>query len=485
MYYTESFKGDTFVPSRFESEGSVTLRGKNIPYRTVSEDNVFYGEDGKAIASLFSYSYFRADVEDASARPVLFCFNGGPGSSSMYVHTGFAAPKRVCYEGDLDRNTTPPYRVIDNPDCMLDSADIVVVDVVGVGYGVLLDESKKDQFYGIEEDAEALLTFIEKWAIRYGRVLSPKYLVGESYGCTRAATAAGISVSGGKHRSYGVKFDGLVLIGDTVTPGEYFGRELGVEHSVLRFPTYAAVNWYHNHPSDKSVEDFVAEAKQFADTEYLLALYRGEAVQGKEREKLLKKIKYYTNVSAEYLEKNALRIDEDTFRAEVLKDRGIAVGRCDGRFTRPLYTPLLAETDMKHAFFDDAFMDHYETCFYAAMTGVIAPMLNIKLDRAYVPSTNLYRSWKKECEGGTTGERLRNAMNMTFGMRTFFANGWYDICTEIGYVYYTVDHSGLPHDRVYIKGYPSGHMIYVGEDNVKELSEDIVKFVQGKDPNEA
>lgn len=481
MYHTEAFKGDSFVPARFTSEGSVTLRGKEIRYHTVSEDNVFYGEDGKALASLFSYSYFRDDA-DPVGRPVIFCFNGGPGSSSMYVHTGFLAPKRVRYEGPLDRPTLPPYTVSDNPDCLLDQADLVIVDAVGTGYGVLLDESKKELFYGIEEDAEVLLSFIEKWAIRYGRALSPKYLVGESYGCTRAATAAGIAVSGGKERSYGVRFDGLVLIGDTVTPGEYFAEKMGVEHSVLRFPTYAAVHWYHTHPSDQTVDDFVKEAKEFADRDYLLALYRGESLTGRERDRIVKKIRYYTGVSAEYLERNALRIDEDTFRAETLKDRGLAVGRCDGRFTRPLYTPLLAEADPKHALFDDAFMDHYETAFYAAMTGVFAPMLNITLGRNYVPSTNLWKSWKKECEGGTTGERLRNAMNMTFGMRTFFANGWYDICTEIGYVYYTLDHAGLPRDRVSVKGYPSGHMIYVGEENAAELSKDIGRFIRGEDP---
>ena len=482
MYYTESFKSDSFTPARFEAQGEIELRGKKIPYRAVSEDNAFYGDDGKAVASLFSYSYFRSDVADASSRPVFFCFNGGPGSSSMYVHTGFAAPRRVLYDGPLDRDTVPPYHIADNPDCLLDIADIVVVDAVGTGYGVLLDPEKKDLFYGIEEDAEALLAFIEKWAIRYGRGLSPKYLVGESYGCTRAATAAGIACTGGKERSYGVRFDGLVLIGDTVTTGEYYGRDMGVDHSVLRFPTYAAINWYHNRPSGKSVEEFVAEAKAFADRDYLLALYRGEALTGAKRRAVVDKIRYYTGVSEQYLEKNQLRIDEDTFRAEVLRDRGLAVGRCDGRFTRPLYTPLLAEDDAKHALFDDAFMDHYETCFYAAMTGVFTKELNIALERNYVPSTRLWKSWKKECEGGTTGERLRDAMNMTFGMRTFFANGWYDACTEIGFVYFTLDHAGLPHDRCFVKGYPSGHMIYVGEENVRELSRDIGRFIQGEDP---
>ena len=480
MYQTESFKQDSFVPARFESDGTITLRGQEISYHTVSEDNVFYGEDGKPIGSLFSYSYFRTNVENAASRPVLFCFNGGPGSSSMFVHAGCFGVKRVYYgEGDgADRSVSlPPFPVIDNPDCLLDVADIVIVEPVGVGFGILIDETKKDQFWGIEEDAESLLMFIEKWMARYNRVHSPKYLVGESYGCTRAATAAGISVSGGKFRGYGVRFDGLVLIGDTVTTGKYFGVEMPVPHSVLRFPTFAAVNWYHNHPSEQTVEEFVAEAKAFADETYLLALYQGEALQGEKRQAVLDRIHYYTGVSYEYLERNQMEIDEDTFRAELLKDKQKAVGRCDGRFTRPLYTPLLAEEDEIHGFWDDASGDSYDSYFYAAMTGTIAPSLNIRLNRVYTPSTNLWRSWNTECKGGTTGERLRNAMNMTWGMRTMFCNGWYDICTEIGFVYYTLDHAGLPHDRCSVKGYPSGHMIYIGEENVKALSEDLRSFI--------
>ncbi len=484
MYYTEAIHPDTFTPVRFESEGTITLRGQLVAYRTVSEDNVFY-EGGKPVASIFSYSYFRTDVDNAAARPVVFCFNGGPGSSSMYVHAGFLGVKRVQYTEPVDRETSlPPYTMIDNPDCMLDVADVVVVEPVGVGYGLLIDEEKKDKFLGIEPDAEALVAFVEMWCARYGRFDSPKYLCGESYGCTRAATAAGIASGGGKNRNYGVRFDGVILIGDTVTTGKYYGREMPVELSVLRFTTYAAVNWFHNHPTEQTVEEFVAESKAFADHDYLLALYKGEALQGEERQAMLEKIRYYTGVSFEYLERNQLRIDEDTFRAEILKDKGLAVGRCDGRLTRPLYTPLLAEDDPKHAMSDDALMSRYEPCFYAGMTGTIAPMLGIKMNRSYTPSTSFWRDWNRETEGGTTGERLRNAMNTTFGMRTFFANGWYDICTEIGFVYYTLDHAGLPHDRCYVKGYPSGHMIYLGEENVRALAADIRKFVTGGDPVE-
>lgn len=481
MYKTEKFNPDTFVPARFEADGKITLRGQEIPYHTVSEDNVFYNNEGKAIASIFSYSYFRSDVEDTSNRPVIFAYNGGPGSASIFVHAGFFGAKRIEYGPEVDRpSTLPPYKVIDNPDCLLDVADLVMVDPVGTGYGVLLDDKLEDQFYGIEEDAEALLTFIEGWLHRYNRWLSPKYLAGESYGCTRSATAAGIATNGGKERDYGLRFDGIVMIGNTVTTGDYFGKDMPVEKSVLYFPTRAAIHWYHNHPSDQTVEEFVAEAKAFADKDYMLGLYKGEALSQEEKDALIEKLTYYTGLDRAYLEKNALKIDRSTYRQEVIKAQGKAVARYDGRFTRPFYTPMLTEEEVGLG--DDASSDRYDAYFIGALKGGIFPALGIHLNRQYIVSSQKYKSWNKTTKGGNTGEQLRDAMRTTFGMRTFFANGWYDDCTQIGYIYYLYDHAGLPKDRVYIKGYPSGHMIYIGEENCKELSEDIRAFISGEDP---
>lgn len=480
MYRTENFKADNFVPTRFESDHKIKLHGKTIPYHTVSEDNVFYNNEGKPIASIYSYSYFRSDVKDVTNRPVIFGYNGGPGSSSMYVHAGFLGARRITY-GEPDRPTSfGPYEVIDNPYCLLDVADLVLVDPVGTGYGVLLDQEEGKNFLGIEEDAEALLTFIETWCRRYNRMLSPKYLVGESYGCTRSAIAAGIAATEGKERAYAIAFDGIVMIGNTVTVGKYFGENLPVDSSVLGFPTYAAVNWFHNKPSKQSVENFVKEAKAFADEKYFLALYKGESISEKEKKEIIEKVSYYTGVSKEYLERNGLKIDDNTYRQEVLKTKGKAVSRYDGRMTRPLLEPEVVETEK--GLWDDATADRYDPYFYAALTGDLLPNLGVKLDRNYVNMALYYKDWNKTETKGTTGEQLRNAMTRRPGMRVFFANGWFDLCTETGYVYHTLDHAGLPKDRVYFKGYNSGHMIYIGEENIKALTEDIRAFVLGKDP---
>lgn len=485
MYTTEKLDPASFTPAKFESDGEITLRGNRIPYHTVSEDNVFYDHSGKAIASIFSYSYFRSDVADAANRPVIFGFNGGPGSSSMHVHAGFLGTTRLLY-GETDRPTSlPPYEAIENPDCLLDIADIVLVDPVGTGYGVLLDESCAEQFYGIEEDAEALLLFIEKWLHRYHRWTSPKYLIGESYGCTRAATAAGIAASRSHERSYALAFDGIVMIGNTVTTGKYFEREVPVEHAVVAFPSYAAIHWYHNHPTEESLEDFVGRAKTFADTTYLLALYQGSSLPEQEREAVIRQIMAFTGVSRQYLTDRALRIDDESFRLEVIKDKGASVARFDGRITRPRYVPETVENTA--GVYDDASSDRYGPVFFGVTTGVIFPQLNIHLDRVYVPSACMYDlftkkdRWNREAPMGTTGEQLRSAMYRTHGLRVFFANGYFDTATHIGIIHYMLDHAGLPMDRVTLKGYPSGHMIYIGEDNVKALSSDIRAFIEQKD----
>ncbi len=476
-------KTDIFTPSRFTGEGSITLRGKEIPYHTVSEDNVFYDDDGKAIASIFSYSYFRSDVEDVKNRPVLFGFNGGPGTSSMMVHVGFLGTKRVKYADEVDGDPIPlpPYESTDNAQCLLDIADLVLIDPVGTGFGRLLDETKKDLFFGIEPDAESILTFIQMWLARYNRWQSPKYMMGESYGCTRASTVAGMGSSTGSDRAYSVTFDGIIMVGNTVTLGTHFGDKSEIYPAVLAFPTFAAVNWYHNKPADQTVEEFVAEAKQFADTEYLLALYKGKTLVGDDREHIIERVIYYTGVSREYLEKRSLFLESVESRSQVARNKGRAVSRLDGRLTRPLHASGLSEE--KWGPRDDGAVGKYNAFFQSVLCGEVFPLLGIKdWDRNFVNSHSLWASWNNDIKGQNTSESLSSAMRRTPTMRTFFVNGWYDICTQIGILYYTLDHSDLDMDRVFVKGYKAGHMAYLGEENIQEVTDDMYTFMTGGNP---
>ncbi len=472
---------DVFTPSRFTGKGTITLRGVEIPYHTVCEDNVFYDDEGKPIASIFSYSYFRSGVEDVQSRPVLFGYNGGPGTSSMMVHVGFLSTKRVKYgEVDDDGIPLPPYESCDNEQCLLDIADLVLVDPVGTGFGRLLDESKKELFYGVEADAEALLTFIQGWLARYNRWHSPKYMVGESYGCTRASIAAGRGSTGASDRAFSVPFDGLIMIGNTVSVESRFGQTPPFYFAVLSIPTLAAVHWYHNNPSDQTVEEFVAEAKRFADTEYLLALYQGNTLKGEAREHIVERLIHYTGVSREYLDKRGLIVDIVEYRREVIRHKGRTVARLDGRLTRPLYEPLLDEE--KWGVRDDPSQGKYDPFYQTVLCGEVFPMLGIKWDRNFVNSASMYLNWKREIKGQNTAESLAAAMRRVPGMRSFFVNGWYDLCTLIGPLYYTLDHADLPRNRTFVKGYKAGHMSYLGEDNIQEVTDDIRTFILGGDP---
>lgn len=480
MYKTASF--ENFKPARFLSRGSVEVNGSQIPYETVCEDNVFYNNAGKPIASIFSYSYIRTDVQNRNSRPVIFGFNGGPGTSSMMVHVGFLGTKRLKYVDDCNQaSTLPPYEVIDNFNCLLDVADIVVVDPVATGYGLLLDAESADQFLAIEPDAEALLTFISCWLTKYRRWMSPKYLLGESYGCIRSAVAAGIASGGGKKRSYSMAFDGLILIGNSITTGRYFNQDIPTELSVLSFPTAAALNWYHHHPTQQPLEEFVQEARTFAERDYLLALFRGNDLSQKEYEEVRSKTAFYTGISEEYLDEHLLRFREEDMVTQILRKEGEYISRYDGRITLPRFTSQMG--DNFSTVKDDPATAKYGPYFHAALCGEVFPALNIQLERDFVPSASLHGDrFVRETYDRLSGQQLSSAMRRCPGMRVFFASGWYDVCTQIGMAYYLINHAWLPKDRTFIKGYPSGHMLYIGEENIKALNDDIRIFLRGGNP---
>ena len=468
-------KTDVFSPQRFTSKGTAVIKGKEIPYETVCEDNVFYAEDGSPEASLFSYSYFRSDVEDRSGRPVLFCFNGGPGSSSTMVHVGFLGPVRVKY-GDVDGDGVPlpPYEAVNNDDCLLDIADIVIMDAIGTGYGRLLNEAKKDKYWGTEPDAEACLTFVQSWLTRYKRWKSPKYIVGESYGCTRGAKMIGMGASG-TDRSYGVAFDGAVFIGNTVST---FKERAGAAliYPVMLVPTAAAVNWYHNRPTRQSCEEFAKEAAAWADEEYLAALYKGEELSSREREKVIKKLMYYTGVSRKYLEDRDLIVDPVGIRSEIAAEYGLHTGRLDARVTRPLFEPLQSEFGPEKGGSDPSAVK-YDPLFEGVLLGTVAPMLGIDSERNFVSSQHLWKTWNRELKGPSTADCLSDAMRNFPTMKVLFMNGWYDLATVTGAMWYMLRHSHLPMDRVDVKYYETGHMVYLGEDKVKKVNDDIREFL--------
>ncbi|MCD7806313.1 MAG: hypothetical protein LUH19_03120 [Lachnospiraceae bacterium] len=471
---------DSSVFQRMYRTAEGCLKEQNIHYRVVAEDNMLYDERGAALGSIFSYSYFRVNEDSKERRPVIFACNGGPGSSSLMLHAGFLGARRVYYDQFPSSGGSAEGKSIDNPDSLLDGADVVLFDPVATGYGRLLDPDSTDRFFGIEEDAEATLQFVSGWLSRYQRWDCPKYLLGESYGSTRVAVMAGLAQGGSLKQAYNICFDGVILIGNTVSPSSYHKTDLKVEPSVLNFSSFAATRWYHHRPANgQALEEFVQEADNFAGREYLWALYQGDALQGEQRRDIERKISYYTGVSGKYLEANSLQINHVEYLSEVLKSRGRKVSIYDSRFAVPQYDGRGGRSD---PFKDDPVLNLYEKYFRSVFEQSICPSLGMETERYFCASClSVQKIWNFHTEY-TPAQQLTLAMCRNEKMRTFFINGYYDLCTQSGLVRYTMRHSGLPVDRTFLKEYPSGHMIYMGEDNCRQVAGDIRNFIRGINP---
>jgi len=471
--YTGEFK-----ESRFTSEGRVTLRGAEVAYRVVAEDTVLCGADEKPAASIFSFSYLRSGMPQGAPRPVMFVYNGGPGSASMWLHLGLFAPRRLKLDDPLNPPTTPPYSLEDNPHSPLDVCDVVLVDPVETGYGRLLNPGAADQFFGIDADANAVAVFIESWLTRHQRWDSRIYLAGESYGAVRNCMLANALMAGPTSalgRLVGISVSGILMLGATVTTGgEVYVIQGGVEPSVLQLPSLAATHWYHHRDGKPALEDFVEEAWRFSHEHYLQALFLGSRMPQDGREEVMRRLAYFTGLEEGYLREHDLRIGKGDFASLLLRDEGCQVGIYDGRYK----LKNAAHTAISDPVADDPAMGLYTPAFTGAMNGPLKQELNITLDREYKAiNFAVNEKWKNESMR-TPLQSLMAAMRRNPDLRVLFATGCFDLATDLGGVRYTVSHMGMPAERVIVREYPSGHMPYLGEESVTRLAADIRAFIR-------
>lgn len=465
------FKREKFECRRFISSSTIDVNGKAIAYECISEDNPFYSDDGEIIASIFSFSYFRK-CDDNTSRPVVFAFNGGPGSSSVMLHSALLGPKRIVYSSDLNSSD---FKVEENSEWLLDIADIVLVDPVSTGFGTLLDSSCSSDFFGIKQDAEAFVSFVEMWLRRYNRYKSRKYIIAESYGCARAAMALEIASGQGRERCYDISFDGVVFIGNTISEGGYFNVNLPVEKSVIGFETYAALNWFHNTDHSISLESWESSAREFANSEYLVALNKGNELSENEREDIISKIIHFTGVGREYLERKNLKLNSYSIKNEILRTKGLCVSRLDGRITRPLFSSF--QDEEKHGLSSDRARGVYNPIFLSVLTDYIFPEIGIRnFERPYISQLKISKDWDKSLDISLS-ECLERVMKRCPDIRFFFANGYFDLTTEIGGLEYMLRHTDLDRERYVFKGYPTGHMVYLGNDEFSTFSSDLREFI--------
>ena len=442
-------------------------------------------EGEKARAKVFFIAYTLDEespgkgdkAPDRSRRPVTFSFNGGPGSSSVWLHLGVLGPRRVELDGE-GRASQPPGRLVDNDLSLLAESDLVFIDPVGTGFSRLVEGENVKEYREYKRDLESVGEFIRLWTTRYGRWASPKYLIGESYGTTRAS---GLSLH--LLQRYGMYFNGVMLV------------SVALDFQVLRFdpandlphvvflPTYAATAWYHKRlPADlqkKSLRKFLDEVEAFAANEYAAALFQGAGLAAKDRKAVVGKLARYTGLTPEYIERTDLRIEIFRFCKELLRDEHRTVGRLDSRFTGRDRDAAGEEFE-----FDPAMVEIFGA-YAAAMNDYVRTELKFEADLPYEVIKAFYADWGWKDYANRyapVGDQLRQAMSMNPRMRVFVANGYYDLATPHYGSDYTVSHLALApelRENVSVSYYEAGHMMYIHRPSLERLAAELRNFVKG------
>ncbi|AZU04696.1 peptidase S10, serine carboxypeptidase [Glycocaulis alkaliphilus] len=465
-----------FEPRHFEYHGEGIFGGERIGYRLIAGDTLIDGSDGRPGAALFTFTYLREDVRDRRSRPVVFIFNGGPGSSSIWMHMGLFGPRRIAMDDPLNPPVTPPFALEDNPYSILDAADLVLIDPAETGFSQILPGGEAADFLGTQADAVATARFIEQWLITHDRWESPKYLVGASYGTTRAALTARILAGGPMSpgaRMTGIGVDGIVLVGQAIMSPQ--GPEAGQAASL---GAMAASAWYHGKAGEgESRTDFIADAEAFAVERYLPALFLGDALDTADRAEIAASLARFTGLPADLIEAENLRPSAQLFRERLLNGEGLHLGAYDARYTLPA-NGLPAMPDPVG---DDPAMAQYSPSYVAGLRQYLAET-GIDVSGTYTAiSFSVNSGWDRTIRPPSSGaaDSLAGLMRANRDLRVMVVTGEMDLVTHIGSADYFVRHAGLQPDRIVSRRYPSGHMPYLGDDSAESLSEDLRAFVTG------
>lgn len=447
------------------------FNGKKVRYTATVEGIDVPDAKGRPSARLVSFTYLADDIRDPSKRPVIFAFNGGPITASLWLHIGVMGPKRVAVPEDLTADTAT-YRLIENLYSPLDAADLVFIDPASTGYSRVLPGTAPESYYSVVADGQQVTAFISAWLANHGRLSSPNYLVGESYGTVRAAEVAAQLAELPRP----ILLDGVVLLGQAVNIVEYSQRPQNIISYVVSLPTLAALAWYHQKidPKGKTLEEFVDEALHFAQTEYLAALFQGSFIGMGERDRVAKRLEELSGIPAGYYREHGLRITKEQYRAELLKDRGLLLGRTDGRYVAPMTSKGLAEDPAA------IIMSPFKRLF----PDYVRNDLKVDWPEEYVIAAPVggLEDWKW---GGTTPfsnwpytDRLLKVMKANPRFRVLVGNGYFDTTTTVGAAELVVRQAGWPEGRAALAFYEGGHMPYTVERSARKFTDDIRAFVR-------
>jgi carboxypeptidase C (cathepsin A) len=471
----DAFPKDELTPAGITAtitRNSVTLlNGSKLEYTAYTGYLDLKNDTGKLIAKVF-FTYYKKNGEPVAKRPVCFTFNGGPGSSSVWLHMGGLGPRRVFL---LEDGTAPPppYQVINNEYTWLDKTDLVFIDPVATGYSRSAAGENPKQFHGFVEDVQSVGSFIRSFLSSYQRWASPKYLAGESYGTTRAAGLSKFLTD-----NYRIYLNGIFLISPVLNFGTndyYIGNDLP---RALYIPSYTAAAWYHKKLAPALQADLqkaLKESEVFALNEYAPALLKGDWLSEAEKNSIAEKMSYFTGLDKAYILQSNLRVDENRFYKELRRKDALAIGRLDARFTGRNFDDAGEQVD-----FDPSFTN-IDGPFTSTMNDYIERDLNFKDEKPYNIFGNVYPWSYNNVQNKflNVAESLRDAMTKNTNLKVYIGSGYYDFATPYFTAKYDVEHMFLkPELKKNIQHYfyESGHMYYINKLSMIQFKKDVDHF---------
>ncbi len=468
--YAQEYSRNLPVDYSSVTESTVTVKGQRIPYSATTGTMPVYNSKNEPVASLFFVYYQRTDVRDKSTRPIVFSFNGGPGSASVWMHIGYTGPRFL--KIDAEGNPIQPYGVVENPHSILDVADIVYIDPVNTGFSrILSEDAKREDFFGVNADIRYLADWINTFVSRYNLWRSPKFLKGESYGTTRVS-----GLARQLQNSHWMFFNGVILVSPT---------GLGIDRSgpVARanyLPYYAATAWYHKVLSpdlqQKTLEDLLPEVEEYTINTLIPAMAMGGFLDPAKRDEIATQMSRYSGLDREVLLQHNLAVPTSFFWKELLRDQSLTVGRLDSRYRG------IDRQDAGERYDHDPALTAWNHAFSPAINYYLREVLGFKTDLQY----NLFgpvNPWDRS--GDTTGEDLRSAMAQNPYLHTMIQSGYFDGGTDYFNAKYTMWHldpSGKLKDRLRFEGYHSGHMMYLRQEDLATSNEHIREFIRQSIP---
>ena len=466
---------ETRDPIRFSKQMKGNFNGKNMSYLASHYETILYEKNAykKPMASVFVTEY--RSIKNDPKRPVIFIFNGGPGSASLWLHMGVMGPKVVKVPSDATDDGSPPYKIVENNLSPLDVADLVCIDPIGTGYSLAMGDHENKEFWGVKQDAESVSQFVRRWLQDNNRWNSPKYILGESYGGIRGPQMLKELRNGSLTN---IEINGIILV-SPATDLQHIRFTPGNNSPYIGYlPTYAATAYYHGKiKTNQSLQSFYDESKEFSINTLGPALIKGSRISEVEKDKIADGIAYYSGLSKEFILNSNLRVNATSFRKELLRDEGFSVGRLDSRYKGRDYIVAgdRPDTDISSEGFSAAYVSGLHT--WLAEIGV-----DIKrLYRSGDSEVGKNWDWVSTQSGWpryvNVAPHIGRAMRENIDFKVYVACGIYDLATPCFTASNTIYENGIDPARVKFSEFEGGHMMYNHQPSFDKFLNEVRDFV--------